>query len=191
MQQISRLTRRQVSTTLLGTRLYMPFSTPAQISSLHQSVHLRPQVPRDSRSLPFPESLTTRALNTSAASGRLDRAHVRPVRRAHLHPSWSMECLMLPVSLRFHEFSSVSHITSYADPWVWRAAPVPGDWYRSAPAGSLVIVNLRIILCVPGSHESRHGLSTRRSDFLRFHAFTSLENSAYFLTTAIPLGATN
>jgi hypothetical protein len=46
-----------------------------------------------------------------------------------------MECLMLPISLRFHEFSSVSHTASCACPWERPAGRAPGDWCRWALRG--------------------------------------------------------
>lgn len=56
-----RAVSKQVTSALIGGRLYNPVLTSSEISMLHRTVHFRSasRAPRDSRSLPFPESLTT------------------------------------------------------------------------------------------------------------------------------------
>ena len=56
-----RAVSKQVSSALIRGRLYGPILTSSKISMLHRTVYFRSasRTPRDSRSLPFPESLTT------------------------------------------------------------------------------------------------------------------------------------
>ncbi len=59
-----RAVSKQVTSALIGGRLYDPVLTSSAISMLHRTVYFRSasRTPRDSRSLPFPESLTTTLL---------------------------------------------------------------------------------------------------------------------------------
>jgi len=56
----------RLASALVGGWLYNPVLTSVQISTLHRSVHLRStsRSSRDSRSLPFPESLPTTSMTT-------------------------------------------------------------------------------------------------------------------------------